>query len=282
MTNITIAITSCWRLDLLKKTLFSISKSVDLDKYEKIITEDTKNLKIIKKVKYENEKWFLKWRTIIFTWENSTIINHFESHKRALEILYDNIKTEYAFHCEDDWYFRKTEYDYIELSKYILENNKSIWIVWLRSWFQKNEHNFLLSKKEIEKKFFTDFYEEYYWFKFVRLAKIWQDQEPFLLNPWLRRTNEAKKVINSYKWKLDEYYNWKVYADMWLYTINILPWIYEHMWWWFRSTSFFKDWFIKSLFRASKNAVKYYYKLIKNKRLFKLIQKIYRMILKKW
>lgn len=265
MKNITIAITSCGRTNLLKKTIFSLSQSVDLNQYEKIITEDSKDIKVIKKIKYEEKKGFLKWWKIFYTWEKSEIKDPFTSHKKALEILYDNINTQYTFHCEDDWFFKKTDYDYIELSKCILEQNKKIWIVWLRDRYQKDLHNFLLSNKEIEKKFFTNQYEDYFWFKFVRLSKIWDNKEPFLLNPWLRRTEEAKKVIFSYTWKLDEYYNWEVYCTMWLYTINILPGIYQHIWWGFKSIAFFKDWFLKSLIRAAKNASKYYYGLIKNK-----------------
>lgn len=260
MNDITIAITSCGRIGVLKRTIRSLSESIDLTQYKRVITEDSKNKYIIKKVKYEEAQWFLRWRKVLYTWENSTIKDPFESHKNALNILYDNIDTTYTFHCEDDWYFRKTDYNYIELSKCILDQNKKIWIIWLRDRFQKTEHNFLLSKKEIEYKHFTRDYEYYYGFKFVRLAQIWQWQEPFLLNPGLRRTYEAKKVLNSYKWKLDEYYNWKIYADMWLYTINIIPGIYKHIGWLWLSTSFFKDWFVRSFIRAIKNASKFYYK----------------------
>ena len=171
MNNITIAITSCWRINLLKKTIISLWRSINLDKYEKIITEDSKDTRIIEKIKYENQKWFLKWWKIIFTWDNN-ITNPYESHKNALEILYSNIFTKYTFHCEDDWFFRKTNYDYIELSKHILENNKNIWIIWLRDYFKKNIYNFHLNENQIFSWVFENKELNYFWFSFYKFKDL--------------------------------------------------------------------------------------------------------------
>ena len=80
----------------------------------------------------------------------------------------------------------------------------------------------------------------------------------FILNPWLRRTEDSKKVLFWYKWKLDEYKNWELYKNMWFYTISLKNGICYHIGDVWNSTSFFKDGFLKSILRASKNAFKFY------------------------
>lgn len=57
-------------------------------------------------------------------------------HYYALKTLYENIHTKYVFHCEDDQKFYKTDFDFIELSHKILENNKGIAIVILRDLYK--------------------------------------------------------------------------------------------------------------------------------------------------
>ncbi|MDR0860244.1 MAG: hypothetical protein LBO09_04680 [Candidatus Peribacteria bacterium] len=64
---ITIAITSCGRIDLLKKTVESIEKTIDLSKYKKIMTEDSKDENHIQKMKEANVNGFLKGREILYT-----------------------------------------------------------------------------------------------------------------------------------------------------------------------------------------------------------------------
>jgi hypothetical protein len=49
--DITIAITSCGRFDLLKKTISSIEQTIDLSKYKKILTEDSRDKKHQEKMK---------------------------------------------------------------------------------------------------------------------------------------------------------------------------------------------------------------------------------------
>lgn len=262
MNDITIAITSCWRIRLLKKTIKSLSKSIDLNKYTKILTEDSKNLKVIEKIKYENKYWFLKWWKVLFTW-NSNITNPFESHKNALEKLYNEIKTPYTFHCEDDWFFTNLKFNFIEISKSILEKNKEIWIIWLRDYLKKDIYNFHLNNQKIIESIFETNTQSYLWLDFYKFKDLNEKTWLFILNPWLRRTEESKKVIFWYKWKLDEYKNWEIYKNLWLYTVSLKNWVCYHIWWTWNSTSFFKDWLYKSIFRATKNAFKHYF--LKNK-----------------
>lgn len=71
----------------------------------------------------------MQWWEIIYT-AGSWHSNPFKSHYSALEKLYSEINTKYVFHLEDDWYFRKTEYDYIQLAIEILEKDKNVGSVW--------------------------------------------------------------------------------------------------------------------------------------------------------
>gem|GEM_PF-1630381 len=58
--DITIAITSCGRYDLLHKTITSIEQSIDLSQYTKIMTEDSRDSKHIDKIKQANKDGFLE------------------------------------------------------------------------------------------------------------------------------------------------------------------------------------------------------------------------------
>jgi hypothetical protein len=58
--DITIAITSCGRFSLLKKTVLSLQQSIDLSQYKKIMTEDSRDEKHIHKIKQANKDGFLK------------------------------------------------------------------------------------------------------------------------------------------------------------------------------------------------------------------------------
>jgi hypothetical protein len=93
--SVTICITSCGRHDLLKRTLTSLSNSViDMPIKETIIIEDS-NLK--------KPDWLLEYRTLglgEIRWiANGKRIGQWMS----IDRMYDTVKTELIFHCEDDW-----------------------------------------------------------------------------------------------------------------------------------------------------------------------------------
>lgn len=244
--DITIIITSCWRIRLLKKTIKSLEKSCDLSVYEKIISEDTKDIKKINKIKKLNKNWFLKWWKIIFTWWiwNSNT----ERHYNALKKIYSHIKTKYVFHCEDDWYFKKVNFDFIKVSKKILEKNKNIWIIQLRN-FEKDGwyNNIHLIKNERKNELFEKELVNVCWFDFLQFRndKWWDICKWFSLNPWLRRTEEMKKIMFWYENKVNEVLMWKRMTKYWLISINFKDWICRHIWNSFLSTKIIEKWIIQ-------------------------------------
>jgi len=259
--DITIAITSCWRFHLLEKTIRSLNQSVDLSRYKKIMTEDSRDEKYIAKIKEANETWFLQWWEILYT-QGSGFHDPLECHKAALDVLYSKITTSYTFHCEDDRYFKKTEFDYILLSKCILEQDTSMWIILMTDFFSLNERNIWMSKMKIENIYFDNSTTyNFFWHTFVKMKDYDEMSICYSLNPWLRRTLETKEALNTLQDKVDEYLLGKVYKQNKLQTVNFTQPICKHSWHIFFSTRFFKDGFFPSLKRVIKNAYKYYFTL---------------------
>lgn len=258
--NITIWLTSCWRYNLLKKTILSLSKNINLSNYKKIIVEDSKNNNHINKIKKSNKNGFLKWWKIIFT---KWIKQHW-----ALKELYKNVDSKYIFHCEDDWYFEKVNFDFFKISINILENNKDIWIIQLRNFLKdgwlntnnKNEndrYNELFSNKIIE--------ESNIKFVYFRNDENWDWCKWFSYNPWMRRTDEMKKIMFWYEEFVDEFSIGKRFNDLWLKWINLQNWIVTHIWNNYLSTKFttlFDEWFIKWFIKAVKWSLKYRFWLL--------------------
>lgn len=251
--NITIAITSCGRFESLKKTILSIENTIDLSLYKKVMTEDSKDRKHIEKIKKSVENWFLKGWKILFTfWSNQT--NLYKSHHYALKILYDNINTKYVFHCEDDQIFKKTNFDYLKLSYEILENEKSIGIVLLRDLIK----DFWLKKTGIMKsryyEILTDEETSILWHDFIFLNK----NENFTLQPWLRRTNEMKKIMFWHEEYVNEKLIWERYNEIKLRTIVIKKWIYNHINPILNSTKNIKNlWVIKYIYSTINWTIRY-------------------------
>ena len=116
-TDVTMVLTSCNRLDLLKQTIQSIPQQT-LDKIvTKIIVDDSADQECFSQLKEENENGYLKNWTILY---NEQKLGQAASIDRA----YSYVNTEYVFHCEDDWYF--TGGDFIDRSLPILEKYDNI------------------------------------------------------------------------------------------------------------------------------------------------------------
>ena len=223
------------------------------------MTEDSKDSMHIEKIKKEQECWFLRWWEVIFTWwwnrEESL-----KSHYNALKELYSHITTEYTFHMEDDRLFLKKDKQLLEESKRILETDSHVWIVCFRNLFQKTECNLLISKKKWKQINFIDNPYLILWKKYLQYKPYSENSELFTLNPWLRRTEQMKKIMFGYEDYVNEELVWERYKQLWLITINIPS--CNHIWWLSLSTRFFKDGFFRSIFRMIKNGIKYYCNLI--------------------
>ncbi len=251
--NITIALTSCWRFKSLEKTIKSIEQTIDLSKYEKIMTEDSKNETHIKKIKEVNENWFLKWWKIFYTWW-SWQTDLYKCHYYALKKLYENINTDYVFHCEDDQIFKKMNYNYLEESKNILEENRNIWLVLLRdlkkdfwikkTWIMKSRYYELLTDEEFH----------YNNKKYVFCTEL----NSFSLQPWLRRTDEMKKIMFWFEDFVNEDKISNRYNKLWLKTILIENGIYNHIQPLLNSTKNISNlWFFNFIYITLKWTLKY-------------------------
>jgi len=118
--EVTLIITSCNRLDLLKRTIVSFEKFNTYPIKEAIIIEDSGKTKVNDQL---NQLYGKKYK-IIF---NTPPLKQIGSIDRA----YKEVNTEYIFHCEDDWEFYRP--NFIEDSIEILESNPKIKQVALRS-----------------------------------------------------------------------------------------------------------------------------------------------------
>ena len=164
--KITLAITSCGRMDLLEKTLISFFKFNAYPVFKTIIIDDSGGNFDAKRIskcipgKYE----------FIINKKNIGQI-------KSIDKLYKKIKTPYIFHCEDDWEFNRS--GFIEESLHILKHNKKIITVWLRAHNDTNNHPL------------TEFINLKHRKKYKLLQKnfrgIWHG---FTFNPGLRRLSD--------------------------------------------------------------------------------------------
>jgi glycosyltransferase involved in cell wall biosynthesis len=123
-TNVTLVLTSCNRLDLLKKTINSIPKTT-LDKIpKKILVDDSADQQCFEQLKEENENGYLKDWVLLLNEEK-------RGQAASIDRAYSEVQTEYVFHCEDDWYF--SDGDFIDRSLPILEKYDNVLQVTFRS-----------------------------------------------------------------------------------------------------------------------------------------------------
>lgn len=197
--DITIALTSCGRFELLEQTIASIEQTIDLTPYRRILTEDSKNPEHIARMKDAQKNGFLQGREILFT-GGSGQTDLYKCHFYALKTLYEQIDTKYVFHCEDDLVFRKTDFDYFKLSYDLLEHDETVALTLLRDvWkdfglkptgMMKDRYYHILTDEEIE-------YQGYEW-------QILNPISSFSLQPGLRRTDVMKSVMFGYEDHVDE------------------------------------------------------------------------------
>jgi GT2 family glycosyltransferase len=116
-TDVTMILTSCNRLDLLKETIQSIPQQT-LDKIAtKIIVDDSADQECFSKLKEDNENGYLKSWAILYNEEKL-------GQPASIDRAYSYVKTKYVFHCEDDWFF--DDGDFIDRSLPILDKYDNI------------------------------------------------------------------------------------------------------------------------------------------------------------
>ena len=121
--DITFALTSCGRMDLLQKTVDSFIKYNDYPIKEWFIIEDSCDPNIWEELKELNKtKWDSRFKLIL----NKENLGMFGS----IDKLYKSVCTNYIFHCEDDWEFYRS--GFMEDSIKVLETQPKVLQVWIR------------------------------------------------------------------------------------------------------------------------------------------------------
>lgn len=118
--HITLVITSCGRLELLRRTIASIRKFYCFNKDQFIIIEDSANKKVAEELTGE----FGEIATLIINEKKLGLL-------KSVDKAYKEVTTQYIFHCEDDWVFYRP--GFIEESIAMLEANSKLKQVNLRS-----------------------------------------------------------------------------------------------------------------------------------------------------
>ena len=187
--EITFALTSCGRPDLLERTLDSFLK---FNKYPikrfKIIDDSGKqgiNDKIVEK--YPDFEWIHNPKQL--------------GQSASIDLLYVDIDTEYIFHCEDDWEFLKE--GFIEESLTFLEKDEYIIQAWIRGPSDTNGHPIKIGETHDVVQY------NFNW--------IWHG---FSFNPGLRRLKEylLAKPYSSIGWETELN---KFYKDLGYYSISL-------------------------------------------------------------
>jgi GT2 family glycosyltransferase len=119
--RITVVVTSCDRHDLLRQTLESLINTIDLPIFETIVIEDGST----PKPEWLGHGRFRELGNIRWL-SNETRMGQIYS----IGWAYSEVKTEYVFHCEDDWNF--IEQGFLKLSMDILDAHPEVITVSLR------------------------------------------------------------------------------------------------------------------------------------------------------
>lgn len=202
--SVALVITSCNRFDLLKKTLESFFEKNTYKLNEIIIIEDSGRkeafLKCLENFKNHNIK---------------TIINEEKIGQLAsIDKAYKEVKSEFIFHCEDDWEF--LENGFIEKSIEILNNDKNALSVWLRD------------INELEK---IKFSNEIFDINGINYKKVYNEILSF--NPGLRRKKDYDEIV-SYSRFLGTQFETKIsefYSSRNMYSTILLKPFVNHLGW---------------------------------------------------
>ena len=172
--EITVVVTSCGRQNLLETTLDSFLKYNTFPIKEFIVIEDgdgSKNQFLAEKYHRSPFKWLATGQRV--------------GQIAAIDMAYQAVRTEFIFHCEDDWEFFAS--GFIEKSLAILNRNHSILQVWIRALNDTNWHpvlNYTLTADEIPYRLLCHHHDTGNW-------GIWHG---FSWNPGLRRRRDYRSL----------------------------------------------------------------------------------------
>lgn len=121
MSDTTLVVTSCRRMDLLQRTLESFDRcnTYPISPENRIIIEDSGDPAVWNDPIWDN---YRDW-TLIFN-------DPKKGHLASIDHAYSLVKTPFIFHCEEDWEFHGS--GFIEQSKEILSVDPKMMQVWIR------------------------------------------------------------------------------------------------------------------------------------------------------
>jgi len=173
---ITVVVTSCGRLPLLKVTMDSLRKYVNL---KTIIIDDSGDVNVHNSLKesYSDCQLILNEKNI--------------GQIQSIELAYSHVKTPYILHIEDDWEF--IEGNFLEKAFRLLEGDPSLMQVTLC-----NPHGKVISDEDYS----VDGYK-YGYFQESKDA-AWHG---FTWNPALRSVNSYERLAPWKQWSRDDHFS---------------------------------------------------------------------------
>lgn len=117
---ITVIFFSCRRLNLLQRTVNAFITHNTYPIYEFIIVNDSTDSFI-----HERLRQLYPDFTLVLNKENVGLF-------KSIDLGYAHVKTEYLFHCEDDWMVTKD--GFLPKSLWIMQNNPMVEEVWLKDY----------------------------------------------------------------------------------------------------------------------------------------------------
>lgn len=169
--SITLVVTSCGRAALLLKTLETFTQYNTYPLHEAVIVEDGG---------LEHDQALLA-KVLNLAPEKLRIIKNLHNigQLRSVDRAYASVKSDYIFHCEDDWEFYQS--GFIEESLDILRTDSRLFCVWIRAHNDTNGHphdsNVNLTTNG-----------NIYYLMALGYRGVWNG---FTLNPGLRRTEDC-------------------------------------------------------------------------------------------
>jgi len=175
----TVALTSCGRFDLLQRTLYSLLPRLDGPIAEILIAEDSADHRVHDIIAHFGNKYG----------EIKVIVNNPPLGQiRSIDRLYAQIKTEWIFHCEDDWEFFAD--GFIEKSFSIMQEFDFISTVLLRD-STGLEPDFYFGSEAISS------CGTQYWTANPKAEKTHSEYAGLSFNPGLRRMRDYR-IIGPY------------------------------------------------------------------------------------
>jgi len=211
--EVTFVLTSCCRFDLLERTIDSFMKNNDYPICEYIMIDDGEDKEQHNQIKAKYNGQF------------KLILEGHLGHPACVDRVYKEVKTEYVFHCQDDWEFENGG-GFIQQSMEILEEYKNIGLVWVR-------------RDDLDHPFEKEIFSTKSGVRFQKPIKGWLYNNPgyhedgwfgFTFNPTLRRMSDYEKMKPLAQYISEKRCGWK-FRDLGLEAVVLLKNHVKHIGW---------------------------------------------------